>query len=162
MDRNAMDTEEFAQDQLKKNGQRPSSDPAGGKAGANPGNTRGDPDTFAGLLFSLTSSWGRLFRAIVGLALLSVILCFAVVLIIKTVAWFRPPFSFTVTDKGALVLSSSKDTAIFALSPNGTANTTPWVDTGVQVKEKQEFKIKASGSVCLAIHRLVLKQASMA
>ncbi len=66
------------------------------------------------------------------------------------------PGVITITKEGAISLKVGSETSsVFLLSANGNGNKSPWVDTGVRVKEGQQVRINASGKVCIAVHHII-------
>lgn len=103
---------------------------------------------------------GTAFWRLVGLSfyiptLFSIILGIALWQIIPVVKASLGTNSIELTEGGAIKLKGSgKTNAVFLLSANG-GDTSPWIDTGIEVKAGQILKFKASGHINLAAHRLV-------
>lgn len=58
---------------------------------------------------------------------------------------------------GALTITINDkiETASFLLSPNGTGNYSPWVNTGIELTKGDKISFSVSGKVCLGFHRMV-------
>ncbi|MEY4517537.1 MAG: hypothetical protein RLZZ499_136 [Cyanobacteriota bacterium] len=107
------------------------------------------PDTWSGFLFLLiTTKQGWL-----GITGVAAILAVAV---LGTIYFMRPEEIEISTNSGSITLKKgTTQNALFLLSPNGGDEETPWVETGIKVKQGDKIKITASGRVNTAIKRVV-------
>jgi hypothetical protein len=100
------------------------------------------------LRFLITNKQGQ--RVITGMAAI------LAVAVLGTIYFMRPEEIEISTNSGSITLKKgTTQNALFLLSPNGGDEETPWVETGIKVKQGDKIKITASGRVNTAIKRVV-------
>lgn len=78
------------------------------------------------------------------------------VAVLGTIYFMRPEEIEISTNSGTITLKrGTTQNALFLLSPNGGDEETPWVGTGIEVKQGDKIKITASGRVNTAVKRVV-------
>jgi hypothetical protein len=108
-----------------------------------------DCNTLWGFLyFLITNKQGQ--RILTGMAAI------LAVAVLGTIYFMRPEEIEISTNSGSITLKKgTTQNALFLLSPNGEDKDTPWVRTGIEVKQGDKIKITASGRVNTSIKRVV-------
>lgn len=113
-----------------------------------------NPKTFPEFLWLLIATKQGWTGVSVLFGVLSLAVCITTGLVILIIP---PENKFDVeTTFGRLTFTAGgKKNTVLLLSPNGGDKNTPWVRTGIKVKEKEEIKITASGRINTAMRTIV-------